>query len=190
MYLAARQPLGLPCGELLVPISFALATMPRWWPQGYLHLLSLSQESAISGCPKVYSVHEPRFGHVGRRGIRSCDLGRRGFAWDCRCHLSSQCALRSLHGIWTRRSDVHLVSAVGGTIDGFVWAGLAWLMASLRRLGLASPKNFLRGSQWSPLAIELGILFYASGRPNGAGRSYFRGRAAILTELVSRSPRD
>ena len=27
--------------RLLIPVSFAIATMPRWWPQGYLYLLSL-----------------------------------------------------------------------------------------------------------------------------------------------------
>src|ERR1700751_4798916 len=27
--------------RLLIPVTFAMATMPRWWPQGYLYLLAV-----------------------------------------------------------------------------------------------------------------------------------------------------
>ncbi len=69
--------------RILVPVSFALATMPRWWPDGLSPTRRTAGNRLFPSARAVYSAHEPGRGHSGRRGIRSFDLegGRFASAW-------------------------------------------------------------------------------------------------------------
>ena len=78
------------------------------------------------------------------------------------------------------------MSVLGGTIDGFVWAGLAWLVA----LVVVLAWRLQRLPSWAPvivLGIELGILFYASTTQWGWAIA-LPPQSPVLTELVGRSP--
>ena len=126
--------------RLLVPASFALATMPRWWPQGYVHLLSFPGIGYFRAPGRYTLLTSLGLALLAGEGFDRAVSKTRFRLGLLGCHLSSPAALRSLRGFWTRRSDVHLASALGGTIDGFVWAGLAWLIALLAVLAWRSQK--------------------------------------------------
>ena len=161
--------------RLLVPVSFALATMPRWWPQGYLHLLSFPGIGFFRAPGEVYALDEPRFGNVGRGGIRSCDLEDKVSPGT----LAVTCLRRLRCG----RCMV-LDPAIGrpscvctGWNDRRIRVGRFGLAhRAPRRLGLAVPKTSClrpRDRRWR---LSWAYSFMPE-RPNGAGRSYFRGKA-------------
>ena len=145
--------------RLLVPISFAIATMPRWWPQGYLSLLSL---------PGLGYFRVPaRYAMLTSLGLAV--LAGEGFDRSIsnvrfRLGLAASLVLggcaTAAAVFWTIRPDVHLRSSFGGFADGFLWAALAWIVAVAVVLAWRSE----RLGPWLPVmatAIELGILYYA-----------------------------
>ncbi len=60
---------------------------------------------------------------------------------------------------WANRADVHLRDGFIGNIDGFAWAGLAWILALICLVAWRAK----RLGSWAPLlvaGIELGVLYY------------------------------
>ena len=80
--------------------------------------------------------------------------------------------------LWAGRSDVHLVSALGGTFNGFAWAGLAWFVALIAVLAWRSQK-LPSCVPVIALTIELGIQFYAVHNPMGLGDCITRTKSGL-----------
>ena len=144
--------------RIVVPVSFALATMPRWWPEGYLYVLAL---------PGVGYFRVPaRYTLLTSLGLAV--LAGEGFDLS----LSSQRFRRGLvaavifggcaaaaAAFWANRADVHLRDGFIGKIDGFAWAGLVWILALICLFAWRAK----RLGSWAPLlvaGIELGVLYY------------------------------
>jgi hypothetical protein len=167
--------------RLLVPISYAIATMPRWWPQGYLYLLSLPGLGYFR-VPARYalltSLGLAVLAGAGFERSISAAMFRMGLAASL---LFGGCATMAAV-FWTMRPDVHLRTTFGGIADGFLWAALAWTMA----LVIVLPWRSTRLGPWAPLmaaAIELGILYYAG--TTGWGWSIaLPAQSPVLTELA------
>jgi hypothetical protein len=170
---------------VLVPVSFAMATMPRWWPQGYLYLVALPGLGYFRA-PARYTL---------LTGLGLAILAGEGFN-----HARIKVPFRLYLGVpllfavaaataalfWTARADVNLRSTIGGIADGFLWAALAWSIALVVVLGWRSE----RFRSWVPVAaaaIELGILYYAGttqwGRPIALPE-----QSPVLNELARLSP--
>jgi hypothetical protein len=171
--------------RLLVPASLAIATMPRWWPQGYLHLISLPGIGYFRAPARYTALTSLGLAVLAGEGFDraiSTTRFRAGFSASL---VFAGCAAVAAF-LWTNRRDVRLVSVLGGTIDGFVWAGLAWLVALIVVLAW----RLQRLPSWAPviaLGVELGILFYASTTQWGWAIAV-PAQSPVLTELMGRSP--
>ncbi len=155
------QPAGPRClWRLLVPISFAIATMPRWWPQGYLYLLSLPGLGYFRVPARYTLLTCLGLAFLAGEGFdRSISMAR------FRAGPGRVAPLRRLrdgrrrvldHA--ARRASSHRPLAGSPTVSsGPRWPGLVAMAIVLAwRSG--------RLGHWAPLlaaAIELGILYYA-----------------------------
>ncbi len=172
--------------RLLVPVSFALATMPRWWPQGYVHLLSLPGIGFFRA-PGRYTL----LTSLGLALLAGEGFDRAVSKTRFRLGLSLSLCLRRLRcgrcmasGPGDRTSILRLHSVERSTDScGPVWPGSSRSSPSWP----GGPKNFLPAVPVIALAIELGILFYASTTQWGWAVVLPR-QSPVLTELVSRSP--
>jgi hypothetical protein len=145
--------------RVLIPISLALATMPRWWPQGYLYLLNLPGLGYFR-VPARYTLLTclgvALLAGEGFDGSVSSVRFRLGLA--AAIGFGGCAAVAAVS--WSTRPGVNLRSTFGGVADGFLWAALAWSAALA--IVLAWRSKWL--GAWAPLiaaAIELGILYYA-----------------------------
>jgi hypothetical protein len=171
--------------RILVPLSFLLGTMPRWWPAGYLQLLALPGIgyfrvparytlltsfglALLAGEGFNTSVTTARF----RRGLLIGALFAGGAAFA---------AYR-----WTLRPDVHLQALWGPIPGGLVFGMLAWAITLLSVLSW----RWRRLPAWAPLlatCVELGILFYLGTTQWGWAVSLPE-QSPVLSELRQRSP--
>ena len=145
--------------RLLIPVSFALATMPRWWPQGYLYLLAVPGLGYFR-VPARYTLLTSLGAAIlaGEGFDRSISTVR--FRLGLAAAIVFGGCAAAAAAIWATRADVHLRSTFGGIPDGFLWALLAWSIA----LAVVLPGDragWARGRRWAPSAVELGILYYA-----------------------------
>ena len=169
----------------MIPVCFAVATMPQWWPYGYLRLLDL---------PGVGYFRVPA------RYTLLCSLGLAVLAGEgldlaisrarFRLGLASAIVFALLAVVaaafWTRRPDVHLRAFVGGLPGGFLWFALAWSCALVVLLAWRSR----RVGPWALLvvaAVELGALFY-HGTTDWGWAVKLPGQSRVLTELARHSP--
>ncbi len=167
--------------RVIIPVSLAIATMPRWWPQGYLYLLKL---------PGLGYFRVPaRYALLTSLGLAV--LAGEGFdrsVSSARFRLGLAAAI--LFGgcatvgavFWSMRPDVNLRSTFGGVADGFLWAALAWSAA----LAIVLAWRASRIGSWAPLAavaIELGILYYA-GTTEWGWSIAIPGQSPVLDELA------
>ena len=171
----------LPC-RLLVPISFAIATMPRWWPQGYLHLLTVPGVGYFRVPARYAMLTSLGLAVLAGEGFdRSMSMARfrAGLAASL---LFGGCATAAAV-FWTMRPDVHLRTTLGGVAVGFLWAALAWTIAVAFVLAWRSE----RLGPWAPLmaaAIELGILYY-TGTTQWGWSIAIPAQSPVLSELAS-----
>ena len=182
---------GRPAGRsaalwrILVPVSFALATMPHWWPEGFLRLVAL---------PGIgYFRVAARYTLLTSLGLAV--LAGEGFDRSiCRLRFRAGLGAALVLGgsgavaawFWTYRPDVQLLSGWGGMPAGFVWGGVAWPVAVAAVVAWRSQ----RLPSWAPLAatgIELGILFYL-GTTQWGWAVAVPARSPILSELIRRPP--
>ena len=170
--------------RVLVPVSFAVATMPHWWPQGFLQLVALPGFgyfrvparytlltslglAVLAGQGFDISISKLRF----RLGFAAALVGGGCGAWFAI--------------LWARRPDVHLLT-YGGMAGGLIWGTLSWAVAVALVLGWRAR----RIHSWAPLlvtGVELGILFYMGTTRWGWAVS-LPSQSPILTELIRRSP--
>jgi hypothetical protein len=171
--------------RIVVPVSFALATMPRWWPAGYLQLLAL---------PGIGYFRVPaRYTLVTSFGLAV--LAGEGFdraipKMRFRAGLAAAVALAATATmaaiLWTNRSDVHLAPAWGGIAGGFFWGALTWLAA----IAIVLAWRTRRLPSWAPVAatgVELGILFYL-GTTHWGWAVDIPFQSPVLSDLIGRAP--
>jgi hypothetical protein len=171
--------------RLLIPVSFAMATMPIWWPRGYLHVLTvpgLGYFRVPARYTLLISLAVAILAGEGFNRSISTVRYRLGLAAAL---LFGGCAVVAA-ALWSFRADVQLRSTTGGIPDGFLWALLAWSIALIVVLVWRSGKIGF----WAPMgvvAVELGILYYAGttqwGRPIAIPE-----QSPVLTELAGRRP--
>jgi hypothetical protein len=144
--------------RLLAPLGFALATMPRWWPEGYARLLDMPGLGYFR-VPARYTL----LTSLGLSLIAGEGFDRTISAIRFRVGLIAAVSFAGCAAVaawlWSLRPDVHLNWTIQGAAVGVVWGALAWLLALL--CVLAWRTNRL--GPWLPLAaasIELGILFH------------------------------
>jgi len=171
--------------RILVPLSFAMATMPRWWPQGYLYLLAVPGLGYFRVPARYTLITCLGLALLAGEGFDRSLAPARFRLGLAAAVLFGGCAAVAA-GLWTARADVQLRSALGVVADGFLWAVLAWALAlavvlAWRRQGLGS---------WAPLtaaALELAILYYA-GTTQWGWSITLPGQSRILGELSRQSP--
>jgi hypothetical protein len=171
--------------RILIPVSFAFATMPQWWPYGYVRLLDL---------PGVGYFRVPA------RYTLLCSLGLAILAGEgldvaiSRARFRLGLASAFVFGIlavgaaalWTKRPDVHLRAFVGGLPAGFLWCAIGWSCALAALLAWRSR----RIGPWALIvvsAVELGALFY-HGTTDWGWSVKLPEQSRVLTELARRSP--
>ena len=171
--------------KLMIPICFALATLPQWWTFGYLRLIDV---------PGVGYFRVPA------RYTLFCSLGLALLAGEgldltisrARFRLGLAAAivfamLALVAGVlWTMRSDVHLRLGLFGSPDGFLWFALGWSCALASLLAWRAGRI---GAWWLLVvsAIELALLFY-HGTTDWGPAIELPGQSPVLTEIARRSP--
>ncbi len=171
--------------RILVPLGFALATMPRWWPQGYLRLLALPGIGYFRS-PARYTL----FTSFGLAILAGEGLDRSISKMRFRAGLFAAlvlgvCAAAAAWS-WTSRADVHLRSVGGDPTGGLLWAAASWLAT----LAVVMAWRARRLPWWIPVIVtglELGLLFF-----NGATRWGWAvelpSQSPTITALLARSP--
>ena len=161
--------------RILIPVSLAMATMPRWWPQGYLYLLAaagagifprpgavhpadLAWELALlagEGFDRSISTARFRLGLAAALVFGGCAaVARRVLDHAARCPSA-------LH-VRRRRRRLPL-------------GGPRLVGRPGHRAGLAVGPIGLAGRRWSPPRSSWGSST-TRGRPSGAGRSRSPGK--------------
>jgi hypothetical protein len=145
--------------RLIAPLAFALATMPRWWPEGYAHLLQLPGLGYFR-VPARYTL----LTSLALSLIAGEGLDRAISTFKFRLGLIASAIFLSVAAIaawrWSLRPDVHLAATIAGAAAGIGWGILAWAVGLV--IVLAWRTKYL--GSWAPLvaaSIELAILFYA-----------------------------
>jgi hypothetical protein len=171
--------------RILVPASFALATMPRWWPEGFLRLVALPGIGYFRVAARYTLVTSLGLAILAGEGFdRSISRLRFRLGTAAALVLGGCGAIAAL--LWSHRLDVDLPSAWGGVTGGFVWGSIAWMVAIAAILSWRSQCL----PSWALLAatgIELGILFYL-GTTQWGWTVALPSQSPVLSELIHRSP--
>jgi len=155
-----RRPLGgsLALWRLIAPAGFALATMPRWWPEGYAHLLAVPGLGYFRVPARYTLLTSLGLALVAGEGF-DCTITAIRFRLGLLASLVfAGCAIVAAWR-WSLRPDVHLAPTTLGLAGGIVWGALTWLIAVVFIIAWRSE----RLPPWALLAaasIELGILFH------------------------------
>jgi hypothetical protein len=169
--------------RLLVPVSYAIATMPQWWPQGYLSLLSLPGLGYFRVPARYALLTSLGLAILAGEGFdRSISAARFRLGLAASFLFGGCAAITAM--FWAMRSDVHLQTTFGGIADGFLWAALGWSIAVAIVLVWRSRQL----GPWAPLAaatIELGILYYG-GTTEWGWSIALPAQSPVLTELARR----
>jgi Bacterial membrane protein YfhO len=171
--------------KIVIPLSFALATMMGWWPEGYFGLVGLPGFGYFR-VPARYTLL-CSFGLAvlaGEGFDRTIARGR--FLMGFLSAVAFAALAVGAAVVWTSRPEVHLRPLLGRVPGGFYWCALAWFcsLATLYawRRGRVGPSGPLVVA-----AVELGILFYHGTTEWGAAIE-LPGGSSVLTELSRRSP--
>jgi hypothetical protein len=170
---------------ILTPGTFALASMVRWWPDGYLSLLALPGIGYFR-VPARYTLLTS-LGLALLAGVgfdRTISNTRFYLGLAASSAVGVYLALAAF--LWSKWPNVQLDSAVGPVPAGILWAALAWIAAGVIVLGW----RFERLRDCVPLAataVELGILFYL-GTTQWGWSIALPGKSSVLTELLRLSP--
>ncbi|MHB1557247.1 MAG: hypothetical protein ACYC61_07190 [Isosphaeraceae bacterium] len=167
--------------RLAVPIAFAMATMPRWWPRGYLALLAVPGLGYFRVPARYTLLASLGLCLLAGEGLdRSISRGR--FRVGIAAALAFAASATAAAVLWSMRGGVHLRPGFAGIPNGFLWAALAWSSA----LVVVGIWRSGRTGCWMPLgavAIELGILYYA-GTTQWGWSIAIPGESPVLTELT------
>ncbi len=167
--------------RLVVPIAFAVATMPRWWPRGYLALLAVPGLGYFRVPARYTLLASLGLCLLAGEGLdRSISRGR--FRAGIGVALAFATLATAGAVLWSMRDGVHLRPGFFGIPDGFVWAALAWAAALL----IVGIWRSGRTGCWATLgavAVELGILYYA-GTTRWGWSIAIPGDSPVLSELT------
>ncbi len=170
--------------RLLIPIAFAVATMPRWWPRGYLYLHAVPGFGSFRVPARYALLSSLGAALLAGEGFER-SIGRVRFRLGLAAALIFGACATIAAANWSARADVHL-RAAWGIPDGFLWALLAWSIALAVVLAWRSG----RLGSWAPLAataVELGILYYA-GTTQWGWSIAIPAQSPVLSELVRERP--
>jgi hypothetical protein len=177
--------------RVLLPLSLVLATMPAWWPEGYLRLRSVPVIGYFR-VPARYTLLSS-FGMAllaGEGFDRSLSTLRFRFGLLAGIFFGGL-ALAGGYA-WSTRPDVHLRFSVFGIAGGALPAGLCWIvLPGLSWLVALIIVAFWRAGgerSWAPLVaavVELGILFYTA---QWGWSIELPGQSPVLSELARRAP--
>jgi hypothetical protein len=145
--------------RLMLPASLALATMPRWWPQGYAMILQLPGLGYFR-CPARYTaVVSFALALLAGRGFDRSISGRR-FNLGLILAILFGLAAFSRAIVWFNQPDSksvlgfdELATALG--LAAITWALGLWALLAWRKE---------RAGAWLPfvlVVIEMGVLFHA-----------------------------
>jgi hypothetical protein len=172
--------------RLLVPASFALATMPRWWPEGYAQLLALPGVGYFRVPARYTLLTSLGLAILAGEGLdRSIPRGRFRLGLMTALVLGIGAGVAAWH--WSRQPGVRLASVVEIVPDGILWALLTWAVA----LGVVMAWRHGRIAPWVltlAAAVELGVLFHAGTTQWGWSIALPEG-SPVLSELARRSER-
>ena len=144
---------------ILVPLSFALATMPRWWPQGYLYLLKLPGLGYFRVPARYMLITSLGMALLAGEGFDESISSVRFRLGLAAALLFGGCAMVAA-AFWTMRPGVNPRATFGGVANGFLWAALAWSTAVIILLARRS-KRLKASVPLIAAVVELGILYYA-----------------------------
>lgn len=184
--LALREGKMLNLWRWVVPTSLALATMPRWWPQGYAALLQLPGLGYFR-CPARYTLLTSLgLSLLGGLGFDRT-LGPRKFQVGLVLAIAILGGAIGAGMAWTSRSGLPSHPGSFGLPFGVAPALLSWSVGLI--CILAWRKGAIGG--WGPFlvaAIELGLLYHTSTTKWGWSVK-LPADSPILTELRAESPR-
>lgn len=153
-----RNPGGVSHWRWIVPVCLAMATMPRWWPAGYVALLQVPG-LGLFRAPARYTL----VASLGLALLAGQGLDRLVTPWRFRAGVTMAIAFGVASAAWafTSADRPAFRSATGpaGLPFGLASAALAWLI-SLIALHLWRSG---RVGAWAPClvaAVELGLLYY------------------------------
>jgi hypothetical protein len=165
---------------ILIPVSFGIATMPRWWPQGYLYLLKLPGLGYFRVPARYALLTSLGIAILAGEGFDRTVSSVRFRLGLAAVLLFAGCALVAATS-WTMRPVVNL-RATFGVADGFLWAALAWSAALT--IVLAWRSNRLDSAAvLIAAAVELGVLYYA-GTTEWGWSIAIPGQSPVLVELA------
>jgi hypothetical protein len=168
--------------RLLIPIAFAAATMPRWWPRGYLYLHAMPGLGSFRAPARYTLLASLGAALLAGEGFERSIARIRFRLGMAAAIIFGGCATIAA-AAWTARADVHLRSNFG-IPDGFLWALLAWSIA----LAVVLAWRAGRLGSWAPLAVasvELAVLYYA-GTTQWGWSVAIPGTSPVLSELARR----
>ncbi len=177
-----RRPAGTSAllWRLIAPLGFALATMPRWWPEGYARILDVPGLGYFR-VPARYTL----LTSLGLAIVAGEGFDRAISAARFRLGLLASLVFAGCAAVaawrWSLRPDVHLARAIHGVAGGIGWGALAWLAA----LVLIIAWRTRRLESWAPLlaaSIELGILFHL-GTTQWGWSIRLPGQSQVLNKL-------
>ncbi len=167
--------------RLIAPLGFALATMPRWWPEGYARLLEVPGLGYFR-VPARYTL----LTSLGLALIAGEGFDHAISAVRFRLGLFASLIFAGSAAVaawrWSLRPDVHLASTINGVAGGIGWGALAWLAALVFIIAWRTK----RLESWAPLAaasIELGILFHL-GTTQWGWSIHLPDQSPVLNELA------
>jgi hypothetical protein len=166
---------------IVVPATFALATMPRWWPQGYLYWLAVPGPGYFRVPARYTLITSLGAALLAGEGLDR-SIGRHRFRLGLSAAVAFGGFATAAAIAWSTRRDVHFRSAFGGIPDGFLWAVLAWTIALAVVLAWRSGRLGSAGLL-AAAAVELGILYYAGTTEWGRSIA-LPAESPVLSELA------
>ncbi len=143
----------------LVPIAFAAATMPRWWPQGYLVVMAILGVGVFRVPARYTLLSMLGVSILAGEGLDR-SIGRGRFRAGMAAALAFAAVAAGSAAAWASRPDVHLRASIAGIPDGFLWGALAWSVGTMVVI-LWRSGRLPSGAVAAAVAVELGALYYA-----------------------------
>jgi hypothetical protein len=155
----AKTPLdGLKPWRVLVPLSLALATMPGWWPDGFLLLMYLPGLGWFRAPARYTLLTSFGLALLAGRGLDHT-ITQRQFRMGLSLAIGAG-ALAWLWSIYWTTGTAFQASALASTLAiRFTAAGLIWILALI---AIIAWRKKLVGA-WAPLAVtllELAVLLF------------------------------
>jgi hypothetical protein len=155
----AKKPLeGLELWRVLVPLSLVLATMPGWWPDGFLLLMQLPGLGWFRAPARYTLLTCLGLALLAGRGLDRAIAPRRFWTGLTLAMITGALAwCWSIY--WTSRAEFRTSALAPTLLIRFTVAGLNWILA----LAVVVAWRQDRLGAWAPLAVvslELAILLF------------------------------